>query len=131
LTPAEGALHAEPIQLADLVRRAGEESFPWTALRPGVEIHRLYGKAESGPSAALLRYAPGTSVPFHTHGGYEHIFVLHGSQADHRGSYGPGTMVINAPGSGHTVSSAGGCLVLVIWERPVRFDGNAAPGSGG
>jgi anti-sigma factor ChrR (cupin superfamily) len=121
----------EALLLSDLVRRAEDESFPWTALRDGVDIHRLYGEAGSGPSAALLRYAPGASVPLHTHDGYEHIFVLRGSQADHRGAYGEGALVINAPGTSHTVASAGGCLVLVIWERSPRFEDGAGGGARG
>lgn len=90
-------------------------------LRPGVDISRLYRHEASGASAAVLRYAPGASVPEHIHEGYEHVLVLEGEQRDHRGSYPAGTLVVNPPGTRHTVSSPQGCLALLIWQRPVRF----------
>src|SRR5690242_136936 len=80
--------------------------------RPGVEIARLYGDGIAGPSAALLRYAPGAHVPEHEHIGHEHIVVLEGSQRDERGEYGPGSCLINGPGSRHAVHSEHGCVVL-------------------
>jgi anti-sigma factor ChrR (cupin superfamily) len=93
-------------------------------LRPGVSILPLYGtptRPSGGPAAALLRYQPGASVPAHQHPGYEHIFVLEGSQQDERGVYGPGTCLISPPGSHHTVTSESGCLVLAIWNQPVEM----------
>lgn len=96
-------------------------SATFAPFRPGVEIARLYGDGVTGPSAALLRYAPGASVPAHQHTGHEHIIVLSGSQHDERGHYGPGSCVIHGPGTGHTVSSKHGCIVLAIWHRPIAF----------
>ncbi|MDJ0706872.1 MAG: cupin domain-containing protein [Leptolyngbyaceae cyanobacterium MO_188.B28] len=93
----------------------------WRPFRPGIEIYRLYGDGQHGPTAALLRYEPGAAVPKHTHQGYEHIIVLSGSQRDHCGVYSAGSLVINPPGSGHTVVSDEGCMVLIIWEQPVAI----------
>ena len=98
----------------------GEED-DWSPFRPGVSVRWLYRTDRDGPSAALLRYDPGASVPRHEHLGYEHIFVLHGSQSDERGHYPCGTLVVNRPGSSHAVTSADGCVVLIVWERGVRF----------
>lgn len=95
-------------------------------LRPGVEIAKLYEDPRTGASAAVLRYAPGARVPAHTHQGYEHILILEGEQCDARGCYQTGSLVINPPGSGHEVWSPAGCLALLIWERPVRFDAGTA-----
>jgi len=93
----------------------------WAPLYEGVDICRLYGDAETGPSAALLRYAPNACVPMHEHDGPERIFVLSGSQQDESGVYPAGTMVVNPPRSRHTVRAPAGCLALVLWERPVIF----------
>lgn len=93
----------------------------FTELRPGVEIARLYQDEASGASAAILRYAPGASVPEHEHESYEHVLVLEGEQCDHRGVYGAGSFVVNPPGSRHAITSPKGCLALLIWVRPVRF----------
>jgi anti-sigma factor ChrR (cupin superfamily) len=100
---------------------AQSDSLPFTPFRPGVERHMLYDTGNDGPSAALLRYAPGAEVPPHQHIGYEHIIVLSGAQEDERGRYPAGAMVINPPGTQHHVRSPEGCLVLAIWNRPVRF----------
>jgi anti-sigma factor ChrR (cupin superfamily) len=105
----------------DLVQRAKQPDFSWQLLRPGIEIHRLYGDPDAGSSAAILRYAPGASLPRHEHPGHEHIFVLEGAQVDEHGTYAAPCFVVNAPGSSHAVTSPGGCLVLVVWNEPVVF----------
>ena len=97
------------------------EQLSWKPFRPGVEIHRLYGDGSQGPAAALLKYEPGASVPHHEHTGYEHIVVLSGSQRDHQGNHGAGTLVINSPNTSHDVVSDEGCIVLIIWEKPVAM----------
>jgi anti-sigma factor ChrR (cupin superfamily) len=97
------------------------DALAWQPFRTGVEIHRLYGDGESGPAAALLRYAPGASVPPHEHTGTEHILVLRGSQRDATALYPVGTCVIHGQGTHHVVSSDEGCVVLAIWSAPVRF----------
>ncbi|AUX33658.1 allophanate hydrolase [Sorangium cellulosum] len=117
---------AAPVQLPFIVSdvtalTANPDLIPWRRFREGVEIHQLYGSGDAGASAALLRYAPGASVPQHVHRGHEHIFVLTGSQSDERGHHRAGTLVVNTPGTRHSVSSAEGCIVLAIWEQPVVF----------
>jgi anti-sigma factor ChrR (cupin superfamily) len=103
--------------LLDIAARQDELS--WEPFRPGVDIYRLYKDGEGGAMAALLRYQPGASVPMHAHTGFEHIFVLSGSQTDRNGKHEVGTLVINAPDTRHSVISEAGCIVLVIWEKPV------------
>jgi anti-sigma factor ChrR (cupin superfamily) len=93
----------------------------WEPYRPGVYIFRLYGNGLDGPSAALLRYDEGGAVPLHEHAGYEHILVLAGAQEDQNGVIEAGTLVINPPGTKHAVHSRAGCVVLAIYEQPVRF----------
>jgi anti-sigma factor ChrR (cupin superfamily) len=94
-------------------RRCAFEPF-----REGVEIVPL---KTGSPSVALLRYAPGASVPRHRHLGLETILVLDGGQSDERGDYGTGALVLNPAGSEHSVWSENGCVVLIQWERPVEF----------
>jgi anti-sigma factor ChrR (cupin superfamily) len=114
----------EHLIISDLRALAAHpERLTWTPMRPGIEAHQLYENGPDGPAAALLRYQPGATLARHRHTGYEHIFVLVGSQRDERGLYQAGAMVVNPPGSAHNVSSPEGCIVLVLWERPVRFDG--------
>jgi anti-sigma factor ChrR (cupin superfamily) len=108
--------------LKDLLKLGDRlDPFPWEPFREGVEIYRLYSDGEQGSSAALLRYQPGASVPMHDHLGFEHILILSGSQTDCNGTHEAGTLVINPPQTSHSVASASGCIVLVIWEKPVKL----------
>jgi len=112
----------DPVSLAGvLTDPAHRAARGWEPFRDGIEISWLYRDAEDGPAAAFLRYAPGAVVPEHEHMGYEHILVLEGAQTDEYGEHAVGALVINPPGTRHSVHSPGGCLVLAIWERPVRF----------
>jgi anti-sigma factor ChrR (cupin superfamily) len=108
--------------LPDLVRQSKQADFTWESLRPGIEMHRIYGGGADGSSSALLRYAPGATLSRHGHPGHEHIFLLEGSQTDDHGTYAAPCFIVNPPGSSHGVTSVDGCLVLVIWEKPVIFD---------
>lgn len=105
----------------NLIDRSSYDDLPWQPFREGVEIYPLYKdeSKENGASAALLRYQAGAKVPYHSHGGYEHILVLSGSQSDADGLYPKGSFVINSPNTSHQVSSEEGCVVLIVWEKPV------------
>lgn len=96
------------------------EHLAWQPFRDGIDIFPLY-KSNTGSSAALLRYAPGSSVPSHEHMGYEHILVLAGAQADENNEYPKGSFVISPPGTKHSIRSLNGCIVLAVWEKPVQF----------
>ncbi len=112
----------QSIVLSDLKALAVDPELPWEPFRPGVDIHRLYPAEPDGAAAALLRYQPGASVPYHRHTGFEHILVLSGSQTDANGTYPAGTLVVNPPGTRHTVSSPDGCIILAIWAKPVEIE---------
>jgi anti-sigma factor ChrR (cupin superfamily) len=116
------------LRLHDLLRIADwQGQLPWQPFYEGVDIYRLYDAGADGPRAALLRYRPGASVPRHEHVGYEHIVVLAGEQSDESGQFGPGSLAINPPGTRHCVTSATGCIVLAIYEKPVKFLDPVAP----
>jgi anti-sigma factor ChrR (cupin superfamily) len=97
------------------------DAIPWQPFRNGIDIHRLYGDGVSGPTAALIRFREKGSVPMHEHEGYEHILVLSGSQRDQNSTATAGTLMINPPGTRHSIVSDAGCIVLAIYEKPVRF----------
>lgn len=96
----------------------GWKALDFAPFRKGVEICELRSGA---PAVAILRYAPGARVPTHLHTGLETILVLEGIQSDERGHYPAGSLVLNPEGSVHSVWSEPGCVVLIEWERPVRF----------
>ncbi len=109
--------------VADLLGRVAtlKDEADWEPFRPGIHIRTLSPDRGDGASAALLRYQPGASVPYHEHLGYEHILVLDGAQSDERGRYPAGTLVINPAGSAHRVWSDIGCVVLIIRQRGIRL----------
>ena len=86
--------------------------------RDGIEIAWL---REGAPGIAVLRYAADAAVPLHMHPDIEMILVLDGAQSDEIGTYSAGDVVINMPGSQHSVISAQGCVVLLMWSKPVVF----------
>lgn len=99
------------------------DAISWKPFRDGVELHQIYGTmGQPGPSACLLRFQPGAKVPRHSHTGYEHIFVLSGSQADDRGIYRAGSVLISPPGTDHAITSDEGCIVLAVYQSPVAFE---------
>ena len=119
---------ARVLKLKDLFQISGwQHRLAWKPFQDGVEIYRLYGDGETGPTAALLRFRAGARVPLHEHTGYEHIFVLSGSQVDENSRSETGMLIINPPGTTHSVLSEGGCIVLAIYEKPVRFVGPDEP----
>jgi len=111
------------MELKELFRIAeNANAIPWQTFHDGVDIYRLYGDGASGPTAALIRYRAAGKIPMHEHQGYEHILVLSGSQRDQNGTAIAGTLTINAPGTRHSIVSDAGCMVLAIYEKPVKFD---------
>ncbi|MBR0554482.1 cupin domain-containing protein [Ciceribacter sp. L1K23] len=107
----------EPLSFVDFLG-GGWQHCRFEYFREGVEICRL---VTGEPEVALLRYAPGASVPRHLHQGLETILVLSGSQSDEYGHYSAGSFVANAAGSSHSVTSEEGCVVLIQWTRPVKI----------
>jgi predicted ChrR family anti-sigma factor len=104
--------------LADYAKSLRAED--WKPFRPGVTAHWLY-KEDDGASAVLLRYEPGARVAEHEHVGYEQMLVIEGDEYDEHGSYPAGSFVINPPGTRHSPGSKGGCIALLMYEKPVRF----------
>jgi anti-sigma factor ChrR (cupin superfamily) len=98
-----------------------QDEIAWEPFGDGVEIHRLYGDGVTGATAALIRFRQAGTVRLHEHAGYEHILVLAGSQSDQNGTSPVGSLVINPPGSRHSIISESGCIVLAIYEKPVVF----------
>jgi anti-sigma factor ChrR (cupin superfamily) len=111
---------------ADLLE-GGWRALAFSPFREGVEICWLQkGDSADDPSLALLRYAPGSSVPRHRHAGLETVVVLDGAQNDEAGEYRAGAVVLNAERSEHSVWSPEGCVVLIHWTKPVVILGPAS-----
>jgi anti-sigma factor ChrR (cupin superfamily) len=90
-------------------------ALPWTPSPvAGVErrlLDRLGG--EVARATSIVRYAPASRFPPHSHGGGEEILVLEGSFEDGQGTYPAGTYLRNPAGSSHAPASPEGCTLLV------------------
>lgn len=73
---------------------------------------------EVAVATSLVRYAPDSHFPGHSHARGEEFIVLEGEFADEHGRYPPGTYVRNPPGSHHAPFSEPGCL---IWVKLRQF----------
>jgi putative transcriptional regulator len=83
-------------------------------------------KFEGSPGKVrLMRCKPGFVLPHHTHTGPEITLVLDGAFEDSSGRYTRGTLVFMDEGSAHqpAADAKDGCVVLTIWQSPIRFTG--------
>src|SRR5215467_3179755 len=102
---------------ADFSKRVvlATNDLPWIASpQAGVErrpLDRIGG--EVARATSLVRYAPNSLFPSHSHGLGEEFLVLDGVFSDEHGDYPAGTYVRNPPGSSHAPRTAPGCTILV------------------
>ena len=68
---------------------------------------------EVARATTIVRFAPGSAFPAHTHGGGEEYFVLEGDFVDEEGSHKAGTYVRTPPGSRHAPSAPEGATIFV------------------
>lgn len=91
----------------------------WTP-SPAIGVHRrmLYRVGdEIARATSLVRFAPGSLFPLHTHGGGEEILVLEGVFSDETGDYPAGSYLRNPPGTAHAPASREGCVLFVkLWQ---------------
>jgi anti-sigma factor ChrR (cupin superfamily) len=72
---------------------------------------------ELARATSVVRYAPGSAFPRHTHGGGEEIVVLDGVFQDEHGDYPAGSYLRNPPGTSHVPASGEGCTIFVrLWQ---------------
>jgi anti-sigma factor ChrR (cupin superfamily) len=89
---------------------------------------------EVARATSIVRYAPDSSFPAHTHGGGEEFLVLEGVFSDEHGDCPAGSYIRNPPSSRHTPGSKPGCTIFVkLWQfdpgdrSEVRIDTREMP----
>lgn len=85
---------------------------------PGVDRRMLFRIGEEKARAtSIVRYAPGSAFPRHTHTGGEEFVVLDGVFQDEHGDYPAGAYIRNTPGTSHVPASKDGCTIFVrLWQ---------------
>jgi quercetin dioxygenase-like cupin family protein len=121
---------------ADFSRRAAvhAESLPWQPSPTAGVDRRMLDRIgdEVARATSIVRYAPNSRFPAHTHGGGEEFLVLDGVFQDEHGDFPAGSYVRNPPGSRHSPGSAPGCTIFVkLWQFDPedRTQVRLAPGS--
>jgi quercetin dioxygenase-like cupin family protein len=92
---------------------------PWKASpSPGVDRRMLFRIGdEVARATSIVRYAPQSAFPRHTHGGGEEFVVLDGVFQDEHGDYPAGSYIRNPPGTSHVPASKAGCTIFVrLWQ---------------
>lgn len=92
-------------------------------LRENVLIHKLFDNTVDDPTgsdAALIKYLPGAFIPLHLHRGYEMVLVLQGEYIENGETHNPGSLIIRAPGTTHSMRSNTGCVILAMRDIPVK-----------
>ena len=91
------------------------DQYQWVASpQPGVERVMLDRVGtERARATSIVRYAPGSDFPRHTHPGGEEILVLSGTFSEGSDHYPAGWYLRNPPGSGHQPFSTEGAVLFV------------------
>jgi anti-sigma factor ChrR (cupin superfamily) len=111
---------------ADFTQRIvlATNDLPWTpSPQAGIErrfLDRVGG--EVARATSLVRYAPHSAFPPHSHELGEEFLVLEGVFSDEHGDYPAGTYVRNPPGSSHAPRTGPGCTILVKLRQMPRSE---------
>ena len=94
----------------------------WKTMAPGLKQFTL--PATDG-TLRLLRIAPGTSMPIHSHTGSELTLVLKGSYSDELGRFCAGDVADLDPDIEHQPATDTGedCICLIATDAPLKFSG--------
>ena len=92
---------------------------PWIASPAAGVERRMLDRVgdEVARATSIVKYAPGSAFPRHTHTGGEEFLVLEGVFQDEHGDWPAGSYVRNPPTSSHTPGSEPGCVIFVkLWQ---------------
>lgn len=95
----------------------------WRRVAPGVQ--RILASGISGGDLMLLRIAPGSKLPLHSHGGNELTMILDGAYDDMLGHFGPDDVAdLDGETLHQPVTSPGvPCICVAATDAPLIFSG--------
>ena len=95
----------------------------WRRVAPGVQ--RIRATGISGGDLMLLRIAPGSMLPLHSHGGSELTMILDGAYDDVLGHFGPGDVADLDGETQHQPLTSPGvpCICVAATDAPLKFAG--------
>lgn len=104
---------------------SGYDLGPWRWIGPGVHWRSVSVSADRGARVFMLKAAPGTSLPHHTHTGTELTLILQGAYAHEGGRFGVGDFEEADGTVDHqpVVEPGEECVCLVAMEGQLRLLG--------
>ena len=95
----------------------------WRRVAPGVQ--RILATDIHGGDLMLLRIAPGSKLPLHSHAGNELTMILDGAYDDMLGHFGPGDVAdLDGDTLHQPVTSPGvPCICVAATDGPLKFSG--------
>lgn len=95
----------------------------WRRVAPGVQRIRASGIKDG--DLMLLRVAPGSKLPLHSHQGSELTMILDGAYDDMLGHFGPGDVAdLDGETTHQPVTSPGlPCICVAATDAPLKFSG--------
>ena len=101
------------------------DDLPWRNLVPGIKQYRIEGFEDRAGTLCLLKIAPGTVIPPHTHSGAELTLILRGSFGDELGRFQRGDIADADSDVTHQpiADAAEACVCLIATDGPLRFKG--------
>ena len=111
-----------PARLREAIESAESRS-GWKTI--GLGIRSLDLGAPGALKAEIIRVAPGTTVPRHTHKGRELTLCIHGEYMDSGAVYGPGDVSIRDASNHHEPEALAGApaYALAVTDAGLKFDG--------
>jgi putative transcriptional regulator len=102
--------------------RTDPDQLAWKRMAPGIRYLPL---ASTHGQLYMLRIAPGTCLPEHSHQGNELTLVLSGSYSDEIGRFTPGCIADLDDQVNHQpiADRSEDCICLVATDAPLRFHG--------
>ncbi|HEY5107539.1 MAG TPA: cupin domain-containing protein [Caulobacteraceae bacterium] len=89
----------------------------WRPIREGVTLAPL--RMRDGAGSFLMKFAPGSRSPAHSHPGGEEIYVISGTGRIDDLAFGPGDLIYTPPGESHTLHARSEVTIHVILPEPV------------
>jgi putative transcriptional regulator len=110
-----------PMELEHLLQK-GDINLPWKRVAPGIESIEL--SSQDG-GLKLLKIAPQTQIPAHSHKGSELTLILQGSYVDELGCFATGDVADLDPSVNHKPKAGADqpCICLVAMDAPLKFNG--------
>lgn len=101
------------------------ESLPWRSVAPGLSQHVLDAEGYRSGALRLLKIAPGTKIPKHSHNKNELTLILKGAYKDEEGEFFEGDLADLDEDVTHEPQAIGDvdCICLIATDAPLAFKG--------